>query len=459
VTHTRYARQLIAPGFQQAALERRLVCLSPGRLDPALHHLALVAGAMGVTQQTLAQPAPRDISLETPARLLRLNPGVALELVSLDLGLALCAPEETEGPYVVADVTTTTRTFTTSVRRLGKRAPDRVRFFARGRDSIVIGRSLREVRARAGRAPGVSPAIAAPLGLHGVEAAGHLLGDYLAAARAYDEPPFDEPMPRAPELLEIRPVAAISGPARPLTVLLVGGGGALAHAFLEALLHEPMLARSLRRLVVVDPDAVELSNLSRQILYAGAQLGEPKAAATARAFAARRVTDPGAPPPEVVAVPSRFVAEHLERFRPDVVGLFPDAFEPRAAAFAHLKRGAPGVLVLDGGTEFTYGTFRSVVIGAGAPCLDCGPEELDRSAAAERRERAGRAGCSQEHTPSNVLTNLFAGLLAARALASFLASGAVPPAQDVVNWMLPGRLHRGPELPACGCWAAARRSA
>ncbi len=459
MTHLRYTRQLIAPGFRQAALERRLVCLSPGRLDPALHHLALVAGAMGVTRQTLALPAPRCAPLAGPARLLRLNPSVALEIVSLDLGLALCAPEDPEGPYVVADVTDAPRTFAASMRRLGKRAPERVRFFARGRDSIVIGRSLREVRAQAGRPPVASLASTAPLGLHGVEAAGHLLGDYLAAARAYDDPALDEPMPRAPELLEIRPATAIARPPAPLTALLVGGGGALAHAFLEALLHEPPLARALGRLVVVDPDAVELSNLSRQILYAGAELGEPKAAATARAFTGRRAADAGAPPPEVVAVPSRFAPEHLQRFRPDVVGLFPDAFEPRAAAFAHLKRGAPGVLVLDGGTEFTYGTFRSVVIGAGAPCLDCGPEELDRSAATERRERARRAGCSQESTPSNVLTNLFAGVLAARALAAFLTSGAVPPAQEVVNWMLPGRLHRGPALPACGCWTAARRSA
>jgi hypothetical protein len=231
VTHLRYTRQLIAPGFRQAALERRLVCLSPGRLDPALHHLALVAGAMGVTRQTLALPAPRCAPLAGPARLLRLNPSVALEIVSLDLGLALCAPEDPEGPYVVADVTDAPRTFAASMRRLGKRAPERVRFFARGRDSIVIGRSLREVRAQAGRPPVASLASTAPLGLHGVEAAGHLLGDYLAAARAYDDPALDEPMPRAPELLEIRPATAIARPPAPLTALLVGGGGALAHAF------------------------------------------------------------------------------------------------------------------------------------------------------------------------------------------------------------------------------------
>jgi len=297
------------------------------------------------------------------------------------------------------------------------------------------------------------------LGLRGVEAAGHLLGDYLAAAGAYVEAPFDEPMPRAPEVLELR-LEAVS-PRRPerLSLLLVGGGGALAHAFLEALLQEPTLARAVGQLVLIDPDAIELSNLTRQILYAGAELGEPKASATARAVVTRRATDPGAPPPAVVAVPAPFHPEHLERFRPDVVGLFPDAFAPRSAAFACLKHRAPGVLVLDGGAEFTYGTFRSLVVGRDAPCFDCGPEELDRMAAAERRERAARAGCGQERTPSNVLTNLFAGVLAARAVATYLASGAVPRAQHVVNWMLPERLHLGPELPGCSCWTATRRSA
>lgn len=457
MTDTRYARQLIAPGFQQAALERPLVCLSAGPPDPILDHLALVAGAMGVTRQTLALPHPRSASLAGPARLLRLNPGVDLNIVSLELGLALCEPNGGESPYVVADVTGAPRAFSTQVRRLATRAPDRVRVLARGRDAVVIGVSVREVRARAGRATAAS--VPASLSLQGVEAAGHLLGDYLAAAGAYAEPPFDEPMPRAPELLELRGEAVTRRRQERLTVLLVGGGGALAHAFLEALLQEPALARAVRRLVVIDPDAIEISNLSRQILFAGAELGEPKAAATARAVSIRRANDPGAPPLEVVAIPAPFDPEHLERFAPDVVGLFPDAFAPRSAAFARLKHHAPGALVLDGGTEFTYGTVRSLVVGTSAPCFDCGPEELDRMAAAERRERAARAGCGQERTPSNVLTNLFAGVLSARALASFLASGAVPRAQHVVNWMLPERLHRGPELPGCGCWAPARRSA
>ncbi len=452
----RYHRHLIADGFQQRALNRGLVCISNRRPDPVLSHFMLTAGAMGAVDQVLGCPDPTGGDLSGPTRLLRLNSEVRMRIATPELAIALTRSFRRVEPFVVIDVgapATGIHGYLPRVQRLGSQSRDRVRYLARGTRSIVVGNDPFVVRELAGPA---DPATS--LGLHGVAAAGVLLGDFLAASGAYTDPLLEEAMPRAPETVEL-PRADLAPRCRH-SILLQGGGGALAHAFLEAILAEPNLCRAVGQLAIVDPDTVELTNLTRQLLYDGAQLGQRKAVATAREFARRCAIETGQDPPTVFPVSRPFDAEHIDRFRPTVVGLFPDRFGPRSDAFQSLRNSERRCLVLNGGTDFTYGSLRSLVPGPGAPCcFDCGPEELALSAARERRQHAIARGCGHEHTPSNVLTNLMVGALAARALAAFVSDAEVPRGQQVVNWMLPERVHEGAGLPACRCWNQARRSA
>jgi adenylyltransferase/sulfurtransferase len=59
-------------------------------------------------------------------------------------------------------------------------------------------------------------------------------------------------------------------------VLVIGAGGLGSPALLY------LAAAGVGRITIVDADCVALSNLQRQVLYASAEVGEPKAAAAAR---------------------------------------------------------------------------------------------------------------------------------------------------------------------------------
>src|SRR5689334_18322837 len=65
-------------------------------------------------------------------------------------------------------------------------------------------------------------------------------------------------------------------------VLIVGVGGLGAPAA-SALVRE-----GVRKIVLIDPEPVELSNLPRQVLYGASDIGTPKAAAASRRLKAIR---------------------------------------------------------------------------------------------------------------------------------------------------------------------------
>ncbi|MDD3838821.1 MAG: HesA/MoeB/ThiF family protein, partial [Phenylobacterium sp.] len=64
------------------------------------------------------------------------------------------------------------------------------------------------------------------------------------------------------------------------SVLIVGAGGLGAPASLY------LAAAGVGRIVLADPDEVDLSNLQRQVIYAGDQVGRPKVEAAAQRLAA-----------------------------------------------------------------------------------------------------------------------------------------------------------------------------
>lgn len=64
------------------------------------------------------------------------------------------------------------------------------------------------------------------------------------------------------------------------SVLIVGAGGLGAPASLY------LAAAGVGRIVLADPDEIDLSNLQRQVLYAGADVGRPKVEAAAQRLAA-----------------------------------------------------------------------------------------------------------------------------------------------------------------------------
>jgi molybdopterin/thiamine biosynthesis adenylyltransferase len=323
------------------------------------------------------------------------------------------------------------------------------RNYSYGPVGVVVATSPERAIKGAHREAGSSGA-----GAEAVLAAACILADALAAAGAYCDPFDAEPMPRAPEWELFQAARNRSVPRHGVTLMIVGGGGALAHAFLEAALADPWLKQALSggTLALVDPDSYETSNLSRQTLAGGPHnLGRKKAEVTAEELLARWT---GCEPPRVVPVADPFARTMVSWLEPDAIGLFPDNFAARTEAW-QAARARQGRLVMFAGTEFTHGLFRAALTGSGC-CLDCGPEGLAQAAAREAETNAARASCSAEVTASNVLTNAIVGALAALNLRRWLLESTVRAAQRIVTWMLPERIAPGPELPQCRCWSEKR---
>lgn len=448
-----YARHRIAPGFQQSALSTTTLALLPAGTagDPVGDHLMLLAGAMGIETQWLVGD-PHAVCLDGLSRLLLLNPAVRPSVISRDLAEDL-ARGSSQTIFTVADLTGI------AAEQLADRLPSGLisghsyRYYAYGPAGVITGYSPENVIKGAHREASSTPA-----GAEAALAAACVLADILAATGAYIDPFDGAHMTRSPQWELFRTAVGRNVPRRGLKVLIVGGGGALAHAFLEAVLADPWLGLALSggSIVLVDPDSYETSNLSRQTLAGGPHnLGRKKAEVTAEEVRARWT---GPEPPRVLPIAERFDPAMVTALEPDVIGLFPDNFAARAEAWQSV-RDRRGRFVMFAGTEFTHGLFRAVVTGSGC-CLDCGPEGLDRAAAREREAHAERTAspvsCGAEVTPSNVLTNAIVGALAALHLRSWLLKNVVARAQRIVNWMLPERIAWGLEFPPCPCWSEKR---
>jgi hypothetical protein len=478
VGQDRYSRQRAERTFDQSALSAGPLFWFAGRqADPLAGHAFMLAAGMGAVRQTIASSDSGSLDLGTVARSMTLSPWLYPDIVPDEIALQLIEAliQSGERPYALVRVDSDTLATAGRLEALKRDAPNlAVRYHLRSAGGVVTGSDFDQVLRR-----GLDPA--APrlplvegegdLGAHGVLAAAHVLADYLAHVGAWRCPwNHNEPMPRAPDMLAIEEAAPPgrkgSRRARParnrlrgraLTVVLVGGGGALAHAFLEAVLRDPVIRLSIGRLVLVDPDRYEESNLSRQTLAGGPfNLGMEKAQVTRKELT-RLWRQYAATPPEMVSVTERFSPEIFERWRPDVLGLFPDNFRARSAALRAARR-FPGCLVLAAGTEFSLGWARTVQVGGRtSACLDCGPEMLRQAAEQEEQDEqrgaGGNASCAAEITPSNVLTNAIAGATAAVHLRRYLVQpGYRPdPYQVLINWALPERAIAGPRLPGCRC--------
>jgi len=142
------------------------------------------------------------------------------------------------------------------------------------------------------------------------------------------------------------------------SVLVVGAGGLGSPAALY------LAAAGAGRIGVMDGDALELSNLQRQILHRTADLGRPKAASAADALRALN------PEVEIVPIPQRLTAANGD----GVIGGYDvviDATDSFAAKFliADLCHAA-GRPVVHGGIRAFEGSAMTVVPGRGA-CYRC----------------------------------------------------------------------------------------
>ena len=157
------------------------------------------------------------------------------------------------------------------------------------------------------------------------------------------------------------PEVGLEGQARlkAASVLVVGAGG------LGSPLAYYLAAAGIGRLGIVDGDAVEASNLQRQILYAHADIGRPKASAAA---ARLRALNPFI---EVVAHPGRLTEANVIELvgAYDIVADGSDNFATRyAVSDACALLGKPEVY---GAVSRFTGEVSLFDIKGGAPCYRC----------------------------------------------------------------------------------------
>jgi len=236
-----------------------------------------------------------------------------------------------------------------------------------------------------------------------------------------DEPDREAEPPERP------PAGALGG-----HVLLAGAGGLGTWTALALAL------AGVGRLTIVDPDAVEETNLNRQVLFYGG-VGQPKATLLADRLQQMcpRLRAQGI----VGRVESIPIGADIA-----AVCCAVDTFRTRA----HVDRAcrAARVPLVAGGTDAFSGTVDCYVPGETA-CLEC---RLGVSALAAEEE--GRARCGAAPEPSHVVPNQVTGVLmaveAARALAPELWGEATAGAIEF-DALDPRMLGIHPPRAACAC--------
>ncbi len=145
---------------------------------------------------------------------------------------------------------------------------------------------------------------------------------------------------------------------RETTVLLIGVGGLGSYIAYE------LVALGIGKLILVDPQTVELSNLNRQILYATSDVGKPKVE-----VAKKKLSDLN---PDVVieAVRKEITPENIRELvaEADIVVDGLDNWATRLIVNDECVR--QGKIFVHGGVREFYGQILTVIPGKG-PCLRC----------------------------------------------------------------------------------------
>jgi len=164
-------------------------------------------------------------------------------------------------------------------------------------------------------------------------------------------------------------------------VLIVGAGGLGAPAALY------LAAAGAGCIGLVDPDTVDLSNLQRQVIYAEADVGLPKAAAAAQALG--RLNSQIEAVPLAMAVTAANAAETVRGF--DLVLDGTDDFSVRFAVNAAcVAEGKPLISGALGRWSGQVGVFAAGVRRGVSPCYQCLVPETPPEA--ETCARVGVAG-------------------------------------------------------------------
>ena len=217
-------------------------------------------------------------------------------------------------------------------------------------------------------------------------------------------------------------------------VVLIGAGGIGAPAI------QYLAAAGVGRLSAIDDDAVALSNLQRQVLFATDDVGRPKVEAAKDAVA--RLNPDVAFAPRAIRLNADNAAELL--IGADVVIDGSDNFATRlAVADAALRLRIPLVSAAVGQFDGQLAVFRGWE--AGRPCYRClvggDPDRPDISCADQ-----GVLGA---------LTGMLGSLAAIEAIRAIVPFGADPAGTlllvDALNFRF--RTLRLPKDPGCGCGA------
>ncbi len=228
--------------------------------------------------------------------------------------------------------------------------------------------------------------------------------------------------------------------------LMICGAGALGNEVIKNL----ALAGA-GRLLIVDHDRIETSNLSRMVLFRAADVGKPKAetaALAARAFH---------PDADIRWMHADFVLDvglgFFRRMNLVVGGL------DNLAARVHVGRSCrlAGVPFLDGAMWAMGGEARWFMPDA-PPCFECILDDAQRRDLGRRRPCSGFRPPDPDGEPaalSTITTTAVVGGLMAQEAVRFLFGEKPPPGRALVYNGLTGTVHRTrlPRNPECRCAA------